>query len=68
MHSFLDYVLTAYEVYGVDELAPGKIADFLRVRYGGTNDAKRKLGSVAEIKKAFVSIQRHPYEPVAPSG
>ena len=46
MRGFPDYVLTAYEVHGVDELATGKIADFLRVRYGGTNDAKRRLGSV----------------------
>ena len=67
MRQFLDYVLRAYEMHGIDELAPGKIADFLRVRYGGTNDAKRRLGSVAEIKDAFVSIQRHLYEPIAPS-
>ena len=67
MRGFLDYVLTAYEVHGVGELATGKIADFLRVRYGGTNDAKRRLGSVAEIRQAFVSIQRHLYQTVAPT-
>jgi hypothetical protein len=51
MRDFLDYVLRAYEVHGVEELSPRKIADFLRIRYGGTNDAKRVLGSVAEIRK-----------------
>jgi hypothetical protein len=28
-------------------------------RYGGTNDAKRRLGSVAAIRDAFVGIQGH---------
>ncbi len=46
MREFLNYVLRAYETHGVEELAPRKIADFLRIRYGGTNDAKRVLGSV----------------------
>lgn len=36
-----------------------KIRDFLRIRYGDTNDAKAALGSVAEIRKAFVDIQVH---------
>ena len=41
MREFLDYVLRAYETHGIAELAPIKIADFLRISYGGTNDAKR---------------------------
>ena len=61
MREFLDGVLRAYEVYGVDELAPAKIGDFLKVRYGGTNDAKRVLGSIPEIKTAFIDIQHHLY-------
>ena len=56
---FLDYVLRAYEAHGVAELAPVKIADFLRIRYGGTNDAKRRLGPVPAIRDAFVEIQAH---------
>jgi type I restriction enzyme, R subunit len=59
MRDFLDFVLRSYEVHGIDELAPSKIADFLRIRYGGTNDAKRRLGSVAAIREAFVGIQGH---------
>lgn len=59
MRAFLDYVLQAYETHGIDELAPRKIADFLRIRYGGTNDAKRRLGDVATIRQAFIGIQRH---------
>ncbi|TCT29734.1 EcoAI/FtnUII family type I restriction enzme subunit R [Martelella mediterranea] len=59
MRQFLDYVLTAYEARGIEELSLGKIRDFLRIRYGGTNDAKAALGPVSEIRKAFVDIQEH---------
>ncbi len=59
MREFLDYVLRAYEAHGIAELAPIKIADFLRIRYGGTNDAKRHLGPVPAIRDAFVGIQAH---------
>lgn len=61
MRNFLEAVLTAYEIHGVDELALSKIGDFLRVRYGGTNGAKRKLGAIPEIKRAFTDIQAHIY-------
>jgi type I restriction enzyme R subunit len=59
MRAFLDYILSAYETHGVHELASNKIPDFLRIRYGGTNDAKRKLGSVGGIRSAFFGIQTH---------
>lgn len=61
MREFLDYVLRAYELHGVDELAPARLGDLLRIRYGGANDAKRVLGSVAEIRNAFIGIQQHLY-------
>ena len=62
MRGFLEYVLGAYERHGVDELASRKIADFLRIRYGGTNDAKRLLGPVPAIREAFIAIQAHLYQ------
>ncbi|NII11739.1 type I restriction endonuclease subunit R [Oleiagrimonas sp. C23AA] len=62
MREFLDYVLNAYVNRGVDELSPRKIADFLRIRYGGVNDAKRVLGAVPAIRQAFIAVQRHLYE------
>lgn len=49
--------LDAYMRQGIDELASNKLADFLRIRYGGTNDAKRTLGSIPEIRSAFVDVQ-----------
>lgn len=59
MREFLDYILQAYEQHGVNELAAERIPDFLRIRYGGTGDAKRRLGSVGDIRHAFVDIQAH---------
>ncbi|MFT5330314.1 MAG: type I restriction enzyme R subunit [Parasphingorhabdus sp.] len=62
MREFLDFVLQSYSVQGIRELEPGRIGDFLRIRYGGTNDAKKKLGSVSEIRDAFFDIQRHLFQ------
>lgn len=59
MQSFLEYVLGNYERNGIGELASGKVADLIRIRYGGVNDAKRVLGSVDDIRSAFVAIQGH---------
>ncbi len=59
MRAFLEFVLDKYQYEGIGELASGKVADFLRIRYGGVNDAKRALGSVDDIRKAFIDIQRH---------
>lgn len=62
MRAFLDHVLEAYEKHGVHELASRKITDFLRIRYGGTNDAKRLLGPVPAIRRAFIAIRAHLYQ------
>ncbi|WP_029219081.1 type I restriction-modification enzyme R subunit C-terminal domain-containing protein [Xanthomonas cassavae] len=59
MRSFLDYVLGNYARNGTGELASSRIGDVLRIRYGGVNAAKRMLGSVADIRNAFVGIQAH---------
>src|SRR5690606_13391667 len=59
MRSFLEFVLGNYERNGIGELATGKVADFLRIRYGGVNDAKRALGTVENIRRAFIDIQSH---------
>lgn len=59
MREFLSYVLQSYERQGIRELELTKLGDFLRIKYGGSNDAKRKLGAVTEIRGAFIDIQRH---------
>ena len=61
MRAFLDYILNAYETHGVSELAVDRIPHFLRIRYGGTSDAKNRLGSIPEIRGAFFGIQDHLY-------
>ncbi|MBZ6380024.1 hypothetical protein KCN53_15465 [Pacificimonas aurantium] len=59
MRAFLEHVLNGYETQGIRELEPQRLADLLRIRYGGVNDAKRALGSVADIRGAFIDIQKH---------
>lgn len=59
MRAFLEFVLDKYQYEGIQELASGKVADFLRIRYGGVNDAKRALGTVEDIRRAFIDIQGH---------
>lgn len=58
MQAFLSYVLQSYEAQGITELDTKKLSDFLSIRYGSTNDAKRKLGAISDIRGAFVAIQR----------
>jgi type I restriction enzyme R subunit len=59
MRAFLEFVLDKYQYEGIQELASGKVADFLRIRYGGVNDAKQALGTVEDIRRAFIDIQGH---------
>lgn len=62
MRAFLEFVLDKYQYEGIGELGSGRVADFLRIRYGGVNDAKRALGSVEGIRRAFVDIQRYLFQ------
>ena len=62
MREFLSYVLQSYELQGIRELDSAKLTGFLRIRYGGTNDAKRKLGPIGEIRGAFLDIQKHLFQ------
>ncbi len=61
MRDFLLGVLEAYSRHGETELALDKLGAFLTARYGTIADAKDKLGDVAEIKAAFVEVQRELY-------
>nr|WP_267889965.1 type I restriction-modification enzyme R subunit C-terminal domain-containing protein [Henriciella aquimarina] len=61
MRDFLKDVLHAYERDGVTELGYNKLGDLLRVRYGSTGDAKRRLGEIGEIRSAFSAVQRYLY-------
>ncbi|MBF9056222.1 hypothetical protein HKCCA1065_06345 [Rhodobacterales bacterium HKCCA1065] len=61
MREFLIGILRAYQEHGETELASQKLNHFLTARYGSIADAKRKLGDVSTIKKAFVDIQASLY-------
>lgn len=50
-------VLRADGAHGIAEFAQIRIADFLRIRYGGTDDAKRHRRLVPAIRDAFVGIK-----------
>ena len=68
MREFLTYILQAYEMQGVEELSPQRISNFLQIRYGGTNDAKRVLGPIPSIRAAFLDIQQHLFGPIGGIG
>jgi type I restriction enzyme R subunit len=59
---FIAFVLDHYVREGVDELDDAKLGPLLKLRYGSIEDAKEKLGPVAEIRELFVGFQRHLYE------
>lgn len=61
MRDFLKDVLYAYEKDGVAELGYDKLSDLLKIRYGGTQEAKTTLGNLARIRSAFGNIQRFVY-------
>lgn len=50
-------VLRADGAHGIAEFAQIRIADFLRIRYGGTDDAKRHRRPVPAIRDAFVRFK-----------
>jgi type I restriction enzyme R subunit len=59
---FLDFVLSHYVRAGVEELDQGKLAQLLRLKYGGSiSDAVADLGSPVEIGQVFVDFQKWLY-------
>ena len=60
--AFLNFVLKQYVKEGVSELDDAKLADLLKLKYDAIDDAKRLLGSIKEIRSAFISFQEYLYE------
>ena len=58
---FLSFVLDHYITQGVRELDQEKLPNLLELKYQSLGDAQVELGSVAEIRKMFVSFQEHLY-------
>jgi len=58
---FLNFVLEQYVKTGVEELDESKLGDLLILKYHAIADAKSKLGSIPEIRNAFIGFQTHLY-------
>lgn len=58
---FLAFVLGHYIVEGVGELNQEKLPDLLELKYQSVGDAIAELGTVADIREAFIGFQEHLY-------
>lgn len=59
---FLDFILSHYQVQGVDELASERLSKLLELKYHALQDATEKLGANPfEIRSMFVDIQQYLY-------
>lgn len=61
MREFLIGVLEAYKTRGEMELGITKLTSFLTAKYGTLADARRRLGDIPEIRRAFIDVQRQIY-------
>jgi type I restriction enzyme R subunit len=62
LQAFLDFVLGQYVTEGIDELYQEKLGALIALQYGSVNDAVRAIGSVDNIKTAFLGFQKHLFE------
>jgi type I restriction enzyme R subunit len=63
---FLDFVLAQYVAVGVEELAPEKLSQLLKLKYhNAIADALADLGRPQEIGRVFTGFQRFLYQAVA---
>ncbi len=61
MQAFLEFVLGQYIQEGVGELASEKLPQLLQLKYRAVEDASKMLGTIAQIRKAFVEFQKQLY-------
>jgi type I restriction enzyme R subunit len=58
---FIQYVLRNYVEVGIDELDVNKLSTILTAKYGSTHAAQQELGTVKEIRAAFIDFQQYLY-------
>ena len=58
MRDFLQGILDAYTIAGEKELTMDSLPRYIKVRYGATSTARKKLGEMASIKRAYLGMQR----------
>ena len=54
-------VLRAYENYGEDELASGKLQSFVTGRYGSVSESRERLGELPAVRATFRQMQASLY-------
>ena len=54
-------ILQAYETYGEDELAAGKLQSFVTGRYGSVSESRERLGELPAVRDAFRRMQASLY-------
>ena len=54
-------ILHAYETYGEDELAAGKLQSFVTGRYGSVSESRERLGELSAVRDAFRRMQASLY-------
>ena len=54
-------ILQAYETYGEDELASGKLQSFVTGRYGSVSESRERLGALPAVRDAFRRMQASLY-------
>ena len=61
MRDLLLGILQAYETYGEDELAAGKLQSFVTGRYGSVSESRDRLGALPAVQDAFRRMQASLY-------
>jgi type I restriction enzyme R subunit len=59
---FINFVLNQYVKEGVEKLDMDKLTELLELKYLQIADAKKELGSIANIRDSFVSFQPMLYD------
>jgi type I restriction enzyme R subunit len=62
--AFLDFVLGVYIKDGVRELDQDRLPLLIESKYGGLSDGIAELGSIPEIRDAFIGFQQYLYAEV----
>lgn len=61
---FLEYVLSHYEKFGIEELQRDKLGDLVKLKLGTPKDAKVIFGNMNNLLKAYYSLQENIYKAI----
>ncbi|MBF8149262.1 DEAD/DEAH box helicase family protein [Winogradskyella sp. F6397] len=58
---FLEFILSHYEKYGIEELQRDKLGDLVKLKLGTTKDAKTAFGDMKTLLGAYYKLQENIY-------